>query len=253
MNMNNIYCVCTTPQIYSSYVSYWENFPTDTRKLVWVSDITKDSSFNVGFKYTEKELRDNLNFYGNVSKKHFWNSRGDKNIIWFYAHFRMLNFYLKNPNYDYYWFFDDDVKMGDWGKFFEGTDNDDSDFLGYFIFKNKNVESQTNVPKMDDKTSSRHTWFDRFPGDGDNIGSDTKELFGSFFPVNRFSNNAMKKLLELHNEGLHGYSEGFVPTMLNKYGYKLSSLINPDNTSSYFDVNQVNIQHKHIKITWEWI
>ena len=47
--------------------------------------------------------------------------------------------------------------------------------------------------------------------------------------------------------------KGFVPTMLNKYGYKLSSIIKPDNTSNYFDVNKVDIQHKNIKITWEWI
>jgi hypothetical protein len=251
--MNNIHCVCTTPQIYSSYASHWENFPKDTRELIWVSDITKDPSFDLGFKYTEKELRKNLNFYGDVSQKHFWNSQKNRNIIWFYAHFRMLNFYLENPNYDYYWFFDDDVKMNNWESFFKGTDNDDSDFLGYFIFKNKNVDSQPNVPNIDDRTFSKHMWFERFPGDGDIMGNDITELFGSFFPVNRFSNRAMKKLLELNTEGLSGYSEGFVPTMLNKYGYKLSSLIKPDNTSNYFDVNEVNIEHKNIKIDWEWI
>ena len=139
--MNNIYCVCTTPQMYSSYVTHWNNFPTEQRELVWVSDITKDQNFDLGFKFTEEELRKNLNFYGNVSNNHFWNANGDKNITWFYAHFRMLNFYLSNPNYDYYWFFDDDVKMDNWSKFFEGTDNDDSDFLGYFIFKNKNIKT----------------------------------------------------------------------------------------------------------------
>jgi hypothetical protein len=251
--MNNIHCVCTTPQIYSSYASHWENFPKDTRELIWVSDITKDPSFDLGFKYTEKELRKNLNFYGDVSQNHYWNSQRNKNIIWFYAHFRMLNFYIENPNYDYYWFFDDDVKMTNWEAFFEGTDNDDSDFLGYFIFKNNNVDSQPTVPNIDDRTFSKNMWFERFPGDGDIIGNDITELFGSFFPVNRFSNRAMKKLLELNNEGFSGYSEGFVPTMLNKYGYKLSSLIKPDNTSNYFDVNEVNIKHKNIKIDWEWI
>ena len=251
--MNNIHCVCTTPQIYGSYVSHWENFPKDTRELIWVSDITKDPSFDLGFKYTEKELRKNLNFYGDVSHNHYWNSQRNKNIIWFYAHFRMLNFYIENPNYDYYWFFDDDVRMTNWEAFFEGTDNDNSDFLGYFIFKNNNIDSQPNVPNIDDRTFSKNMWFERFPGDGDIMGNDITELFGSFFPVNRFSNRAMKKLLELNNEGFSGYSEGFVPTMLNKYGYKLSSLIKPDNTSNYFDVNEVNIKHKNIKIDWEWI
>ena len=37
------------------------------------------------------------------------------------------------------------------------------------------------------------------------------------------------------------------------YGFKLSSLINSDNTSNYFNVNEVNILHKNIKVNWEWI
>ena len=63
----------------------------------------------------------------------------------------------------------------------------------------------------------------------------------------------MKKLLELNNEGLHGYSEGFVPTMLNHHGMKLNTIIQPNNTSLFFDVNKINILHKNIKVTWEWI
>ena len=63
----------------------------------------------------------------------------------------------------------------------------------------------------------------------------------------------MKKLLELNNEGLSGYSEGFVPTMLNKHGMKLNTLIKSDDTSNLFDVDQVGIKHKNIKIEWSWI
>jgi hypothetical protein len=165
----------------------------------------------------------------------------------------MLNYYIQNPNYDYYWFFDDDVKVGNWDLFFEGTDKDDSDFLGYIVFKDSNVITQEKIPVIDNRTTSQHMWFERFPGDGDILPDDINEKFGSFFPTNRFSNRAMKKLLEIHEEGLHGYSEGFVPTMLNKYGYTLNTIIKSDNTSDFFDVDQVNIQHKNIKINWEWI
>jgi hypothetical protein len=63
----------------------------------------------------------------------------------------------------------------------------------------------------------------------------------------------MKKLLDLNNEGLSGYSEGFVPTILNKHGMKLNTLIKSDNTSDFFDVNEVNIKHKNIKVEWSWI
>ena len=248
--MNNIYCVCTTPDVYPSYKNNWTKFP---REITWLTDVTNNNTFRLGFNYTQNDVRKNLNFNGEVSKKHFWNSQGDKNIIWFFAHLRMLNFYKTNPNYDYYWFFDDDVKVGDWNKFFERLDQDDSDFISYFIFKKNNVTSQEYVPIIDNRTFSKNSWFDRFPGDGDILDENTTELFGSFFPIVRFSNNALKKLLEIHNKGLIGYSEGFVPTTLNKYNFKIKTLINSDNTSDFFDFNLVDIKHKNITIKWEWI
>lgn len=252
--MNNIHCVCTTPNVYGSYVNYWKNFPKEKKELIWVSDISNNLSFDIGgFKFTEQDIRNEFNFNIDVSKKHHWNSYGNRNIAWFYAHLRMLYFYIKNPNYDFYWFFDDDIKMNNWDEFFKNTDNDDSDFLSYFCFKKEGVTSQKNVPVIDNKTFSKNLWFERFPGDGDLLPKDTNEIFGSFFPTTRFSNKALSKLLEVHKNGFHAYHEGFVPTVLNKYGFKLRTLIKPDNTSDFFDVNLVDIQHKHIKINWEWI
>jgi hypothetical protein len=251
--MNNIHCVCTTPNIFPNYVNEWNNFPKDKKSLIWISDITNDLSFDVGFKFTEQDIRNEFNFNVEVSKNHFWNSYGNRNIVWFFAHLRMLYFYVKNPNYDFYWFFDDDIKMTNWDKFFEKTDKDDSDFLSYFCFKKSGVTSQDNVLTIDDKTYSKNDWFNRFPGDGDVLPDNTNEMFGSFFPTTRFSNRALSKLLKIHKDGYYAYHEGFVPTVLNKYGFKLGSLINSDNTSNYFNVNEVDILHKNIKITWEWI
>lgn len=251
--MNNVYCVCTTPNTYGSYVSHWDKFKDTGNELRWLCDITKNKDFKLDFDYTEDDIRKNLNFNKILSTKHYWNSVGNRNIIWFYAHFRMLNFYIQNPEYEYYWFFDDDIKSDNWVEFFKGFENDDSDLISYFIFKNKDVESQNNVPKIDEKTFSNDQWFFRFPGDGDILPKEINELFGSFFPIVKLSNRSMKKLLELNNEGLHGYSEGFVPTMLNHHGMKLNTIIQPNNTSLFFDVNKINILHKNIKVTWEWI
>ena len=97
--MNNVYCVCTTPDVYPVYANHWENFP---KEITWVSDITKDSSFNLGFNYTEKELRENLNFYGDVSKRHYWNSYGNR--IYFFILIRTpsrgnsLFIFFNSPN-----------------------------------------------------------------------------------------------------------------------------------------------------------
>jgi len=78
-------------------------------------------------------------------------------------------------------------------------------------------------------------------------------MFGSFFPVVRYSKRSMEELLKINNEGYDGYSEGFVPTLLNERGMKMSSLINADDTSNYYNVNEVNLLHKNIRTSWSWI
>jgi hypothetical protein len=251
--MNNVYCVCTTPDIYENYVSNWSNFNETGKELKWLCDVTNNKDFKLDFDYTEEGIRNNLNFDKSISHYHFWNSGGRRNIIWFYPHFRMLNFYLKNPNYDYYWFFDDDVKCSDWVEFFKGFEQDNTDFLAYFIFKSKNVESQKNIPKIDDRTHSKEMWFSRFPGDGDILPKEINEFFGSFYPIVRYSNKAMEALLNIHNQGFYGYSEGYVPTILNYLGLSLSTIFNPESESNYFNNSISNVTHKGSKINWSWI
>ncbi len=125
--MNNIHCICTTPDVFPAYVNNWNNFPKDKKELIWLSDITRDPSFEVGFKFTEQDIRKEFNFNIEVSKKNFWNSYGNRNIVWFFAHLRMLYFYVKNPNYDFYWFFDDDIKVENWDEFFINIRNSNND------------------------------------------------------------------------------------------------------------------------------
>jgi hypothetical protein len=235
-----------------NYVNDWVNFPYKDN-FIFINDISKNNDFNLGFTYTESDIRKNLNFNGEVSKMNFWNSQNNRNIIWFYAHFRMLNYYIANPNYDYYWFFDDDVRASNWEAFFDGFKSNDADFISYFCFKNRNISTQENIHEIDNRTYSSHNWFSRFPGPGDVIPNDVKNYFGSFFPAVRYSNAALNKLKEINENGFSGYSEGFVPTMLNHYGMKLDTIIKPDNTSKHFDVDVVNMLHKNIRVTWEWI
>jgi len=251
--MNNIYCVCTTPEMYPHYQQHWSNFKNSNRDFIFISDNTKDISFDIGFTFDENDLKVNLNFNNTPSTMNYWNCLGTRNISWFYGHLRMLNFYISNPNYDYYWFFDDDIKMDNWDGFFNGFEKDDSDFISYFCFKNKGVLSQSNIHTTDERMFSNDEWFKRFPGHGDVLPKDVSEYFGSFFPTTRFSNRALKQLLKDNENNFHGYHEGFVPTMLNYHGMKLNTIIQPDNTSLIFDVNSVNILHKNIKITWEWL
>jgi hypothetical protein len=231
----------------------WFNIPTVYGTKVLSIDITNDQNIDIGFKFTEQDLIKNFNFHKQVPKNNFWNSQGNRNIAWFYAHLRMLNFYLYYPNFEYYWFIDDDICMKDWDTFFKGTQSSNSDFLSYFCFKQDTKNKQQLVPLIDSNTYSGLSWFNRFPGDDTVMPSDITSYFGSFFPTTRFSNLALKTLLECHKQGFYGYHEGLVPTLLNYKNLQLQTIIKPDNTSDLFDVNEVDILHKGTKIEWSWI
>lgn len=252
--MNQAICICTMAEAYDGYVRHMSPHLLAQKNLYMLVDVTKNPSFDQGLGYTEQQVRDALNFRFEVSKRHYWNSYGGRNIIWFYAHFRMLLFYINNPNFEYYWFFDDDIRMNDWNAFFEGFDKDTTtDFFSYFVFKKDGVISQPSIPTMDNRTTSKHMWFERFPGDMDTLPRDVTEHFGSFFPTVRYSNRAMKKLLELTLSGYTGYGEGFVPTVLNLHKMNLGTVIRSDDKSDYFDTNKVNIIHKGTRVDWAWI
>lgn len=242
--MSNKVIVCTCVNTYNGYKDYWKTVDFD---FEFLSDRAP-----VGVEYNEQMVRDIFNFRDDVSKKHYWNQFGNRNIIWFYAHFRMAYYYMLNPNEDWYWFMDDDVICDNWSEFFKSFENNTSDFISYYIFKNQGVNSQPNIPHIDNNTHSGTSWFNRFPGDKDVIDINS-ELFGSFFPIVRFSNKSLKHLTNLLINNVHGYSEGFVPTVLNKDGFTLDTIFNNKSESNHFDISKINIKHKNIKVDWSWI
>jgi hypothetical protein len=77
-----------------------------------------DNQGNLSLDNVVEKYESNVCLYGNedfkdhkfdkpIDTRHRWGSH--QNPKYFYAHFRMLVFYLKNPGFDHYWFFDDDV------------------------------------------------------------------------------------------------------------------------------------------------
>jgi hypothetical protein len=247
MNKN---IVCIHGGSFNGYDPYWKSTGIDYEYL---NDISK-INIGEGLHYTEQDCRDIFRFQGQVSKSHYWNSYGNRNIIWFYAHLRMIYYYHKNPQYDYYWFYDDDVTIDNWKVFEKSFIGNTTDFISYYLFKKEDYKSQPKIPIIDNNTTSDHMWFERFPGDGDKLPSDVQEYYGSFFPIVRISNRALCKLYELwRNKKLYGYSEGFVPTILNYYNYSLDTIFDNNSESKHFDDKIVNVKHKNIKIGWQWI
>lgn len=252
--MRDCYCPCFYQPTMQSFLNDWTSFLSRPNTFAIIDSPDKSARVDLPntFIYNEADIRRNLNFPHAVSKRHFWNSHGNRNLVWFYAHLRMLNFFLSQPDYDYYWFFDDDVKCANWDVLLGGPSRD-IDFLSYFVFKNAGVLSQPSVPTIDGKTYSGTSWFGRFPGDGDILPSNVPHHFGSFFPIVRMSNAVMRQLISDNDLGFRGYSEGFVPTILNHRGYKLDTLLESDNTSRHFDTDETKILHKNQTIKWEWI
>tara|TARA_B110000259_G_scaffold4541_1_gene5146 strand:+ start:6440 stop:7168 length:729 start_codon:yes stop_codon:yes gene_type:complete len=242
--MSNKVIVCTCLPTFKQYDPYWKTVDFD---FEYLSDRVSE-----GVEYNEQTLRDTFNFKGDVSKKHWWNQQGNRNIIWFYAHIRMAYYYTLNPNEDWYWFMDDDVVCDNWSEFFKSFESNDADFISYYIHKNVGVQSQPNIPEIDGNTYSGPEWYERFPGDGDQVDTDS-DLFGSFFPIVRFSNESLKYLVDIINKDIHGWHEGFVPTVLNQEGFKLDTIFNNQSRSDHFDVDKIHIKHKGIKVEWSWI
>jgi len=247
---NDKLVICSCVYDHTAYDLYWKDFELP---FTYMCDVTKDVEFDSGgINYTEEEIRSEMFFDGDIPERHPWKHQG-RNIIWFYAFFRMGLFYLKHPGFNNYWFMDNDVKIEQPEQFIKAFEDNDADFLAYYVFKEKTVQSQPLIPNIDDNTTSKDWWFQRYPSPGDIMHDDVTEHFGSFFPIVRFSNKFMNGLLTETRMGYTGYSEGWVPTMVNKLGGKLDTIFNNKGTSDHFDHKQVKVTHKNINIDWSWL
>jgi len=236
------------------------NFKNQNLKNFYVlydnHDNTKDDEISKHYNGANICSYDNYDFEENkfnkpISDFHFWGNH--KNPKYFYAHFRMLCFYKKNPNLNYYWFFDDDVTFdGDLKGLLSSYEDNDDDFIAIQVFKKEDYNEFPNISIINSKMGgSKGHWLGLCPGPGDNFKSVEKHL-GSFFPIVRFSKRALEHLLKLHEEGYYGYSEGFVPTSLASDGFKVSSMMDEFNNFNKIN-NFCELYHKGLKFTWEWL
>lgn len=200
--------------------------------------------------FNDKDFEIN-NFNRLINLNHRWGNH--QNPKYFYAHFRMLTYFIKNPNYDYYWFFDDDVSFeGNLKMLLSNYNNIGDDFISIQAFKKSDVSAFPNISIINSKMEgNKGNWLNMCPGPGDNFPPINTHL-GSFFPIIRLSKKAMEYLLSLNEMGYFGYSEGFVPTVLGSANFNLSSMMDEFN-NFYIENNVCVLYHKGIKFTWEWL
>lgn len=206
--------------------------------------------------YSTENVRKTFNFYQEASSRHWWNNGGGRNIIWFYPHFRMMYFYKLHPEYEYYWFFDEDVTFPE-KHLYNIVDSHahlDHDCMITYLFSDVNNENISQVPVVDGDMVSYHSlehyWLTHYPGDGDIQPKDVKEKYGSYFPMVRLSNKAMRTLVEEHEKGFYGYSEGYVPTILNHRGLKLYSIFNK-NSKIAVDESLIAFHRRYLELQWK--
>jgi hypothetical protein len=128
-------------------------------------------------------------------------------LVWYHADYPVLLFYKKYPNYQNIWALDYDVHFtGNWAKFFEYFDKSTSSFIASKILAFEDCPDWNNWKKPNQ------------------IGIETKDCFKAFFPVTRFSKQALETLDKDYRQGKFGYCEVCVPTLLNAAGLSMHDL-----------------------------
>ena len=154
-----------------------------------------------------EELPDNERFFHFCSQdipKRF-SKYNAQQLAWYNPEFCAVDFYRRQPQFDFYWLIEYDVRFrGDWRRFFRLFENDKTDFITSCIKTLNNIGGEHLVEKD-------WVWWDQknFP---------VEEQIGCFFPINRFSNKALATLSELYEKGCHGYAELIVPSLIYNTG-----------------------------------
>jgi hypothetical protein len=121
-------------------------------------------------------------------------------------HFPLLEFYRNNPDYDFYWVIEDDVRFnGDWSVLFDSLNEISSDFITCRI--------------RDWKIDPTWYWWDlshpfkKVPLD---------KRINSFNPIYRISNIALNFINMALLDGWIGHHEVLLPTLLKYGGYQIA-------------------------------
>lgn len=146
------------------------------------------------YTFTYKSLSD-LNYYSIA-----------EDLIPGSNHFPVLQFYLKHPNYNYYWCIEDDVRFsGDWEYFFSHFTSFQQDFISCHIYKH---EEYPHWP-----------WWNALMHPTKSIPLDQR--IRSFNPIYRISERALRFIHNALRDKWCGHHEVLIPTLLYNAGYNI--------------------------------
>lgn len=188
---------------------------------------------NKDFFYFSDDILTNLNY------KPF-----GKKLIPGNNHFPVLKFYRENPNYDYYWCIEDDVRYtGNWKHFFRHFENSDKSFIS------SHIQRFINDPQW--------PWWNTL---GYNDMTLKEEyLISSFNPIYRISKDALSFIDQELLEGWQGHHEVLFPTLLNAAGFDLmdfggrGEFVSQGNENKfYFGNYNQNSEIENTESTFRW-
>lgn len=140
-------------------------------------------------------------------------------------HFPLLKFFQAYHAYDYYWLMEDDVRYSaDWKTFFDGFQENRSDFLS------SQIEKYEDHPNW--------YWWDSLKTTQEEVPA--IQRVKSFNPIYRLSHQALCVVDEYLKRGWKGHHEVLIPTLLYYKGLSIEDFggkgcfVNPQNENRHY-------------------
>ncbi|WP_035141091.1 DUF3405 domain-containing protein, partial [Flavobacterium daejeonense] len=193
----------------------------------------------------QKEIDDEDVFYftDNILTDFNYKSLGEK-LIPGNNHFPLLKFYKENPDYDYYWCIEDDVRYtGNWAHFFEYFENFDKSFIS------SHIQRFVDDPYW--------PWWGTLAYNGMTLKK--KYFIRSFNPIYRISKEALSFIDQELLNGWQGHHEVLLPTLLYAGGFEIMDfggkgefVSNGDEDKFYFGNYIQNSDIENTASTFRW-
>jgi hypothetical protein len=122
-----------------------------------------------------------------------------------------LHFFRKNPDFDFYWFVEYDVRFsGDWAEFFAVFEGDSTDLLTTSLRRATVDETWMHWPTLRPSCTAAPL------GSADRICG--------FMPIFRVSRRGMEVMDRAYREGWTGHCEATWPTIINHAGLRIQDI-----------------------------
>ena len=148
-------------------------------------------------------------------------------------HYPLIHFFLKYPNYDYYWCIEDDVRFsGDWDFFFDSFSKIESDFISSHIHFSKNDRNWY--------------WWKALAHPYQVIPFE--ERIRSFNPIYRISKQAIAFIHDALQSGWCGHHEVLLASLLYNAGFDIidfggtGEFVLPGYNNKYYIDNTLGLQ-----------